>query len=79
MKLYFVGGWDKERFLQEVDSIHGAQKVMGDFMRERNFKSYYTRMYMCGERLRFDVGSWYEFFELEGPDVQDVYNKYLGK
>lgn len=67
MKVYFVGGWDKERLLAEVNTTEEAMKVMNDFMKEHNFKSYYTRVYKKenSARTRYDVGSWTQFFETE--------------
>jgi hypothetical protein len=41
-------------------------------MSDRNFKSYYTRMWQEPDgRIVFDVGSWSEFFVAEGFSIDD--------
>lgn len=71
MKLYFKKPNEK-RFLGEFGTVKGIWDCIDQFLEERNFKSYYTRVNMIDENsLELDVGSWSEFFIIEGISMQE--------
>lgn len=65
MKLIFQNSEGKERVIAEVDSFEDACDEMDKFMEERNFKSYYKRIWEKNGRLIVDAGSWSEYFIVE--------------
>ena len=67
MKLYFTKSSGDERIIGEPSDIAEATLMINDFLKEHNYKSYYTRNFISETtgRLVFDVGSWSEFFELD--------------
>lgn len=76
MKLLFQSSDGNERLIAEVGSFAEANDEMDKFMEERNFKSYYKRVWDDGEnRLMVDVGSWSEFFILEPCCLDDVHKE----
>ena len=66
MKLVFVRSNGDEVKLADVKSIAGAGDVINDFLKQHNYKSYYTRRWYDEEEgcVWFDVGSHTEFFKL---------------
>lgn len=72
MKLLFQSSDGNERLIAEVGSFAEANDEMDKFMEERNFKSYYKRVWDESGRLKVDVGSWSEFFFVEGCCFDDV-------
>ena len=76
MKLLFQNYEGKERAIADVNSFTEANEEMDKFMSERNFKSYYKRMWNKDNNLFIDVGSWSEFFIIEDYSLEDV-NKEL--
>lgn len=75
MKLLFKNSQGEERVVAEVNSFAEANEEMDRFMEERNFKSYYKRVWDEDGRLKVDVGSWTEFFFVEGLCLNDVHNE----
>lgn len=65
MKLYFENSYGEERIIAEPKNEREAVKEIYKFCEERNFKIYYHRTWMSGNRKKFDVGSHTEFFYLE--------------
>ena len=66
MKLYFKNPREK-RFLGEFETLKEIDEFIDQFLEERNFKSYYTRVNEIDENsIELDVGSWSEFFIIEG-------------
>ena len=60
---YFQASNKERRPLAQCDSLSDCFCVMQQFMKERNYKSYYTRMWVNSSiEMVFDVGSWTEFF-----------------
>ena len=60
--LYFLAGNGEKRLLAENVSYDEAFIEMDTFMKQHNFKSYYTRIWGDKEGMMFDVGSHTEFF-----------------
>lgn len=72
MKLIFQNSYGDERIIAEPANKDEAVKEINTFLKEHNYKSYY--MNVCEEednRLRIDVGSWSEFFYLEGMSLKE--------
>ena len=66
MRLVFVRHTGDEVELADVNSINGASDIIHDFLKEHNYKSYYTRRWYDEDEgcVWFDVGSHTEFFKL---------------
>lgn len=62
LKLYFKESNGNERFLAMVEDMPAAVKIINNFIKERNFKSYYRISRDYGEYIEIDVGSHTEFF-----------------
>lgn len=62
----------KERVIAEPSDIDEVFKEINKFLEEHNFKSYYTRMWEENGRLKFDVGSYTEFFYVEGTTFEEA-------
>lgn len=75
MKLLFQSSNGSERVIAEVNSFAEANEEMDKFMEERNFQSYYKRLWDRDGRLMVDVGSWTEFFIVEGYSLEDVHKE----
>lgn len=72
MKLTFENSNGVERVIGNPSNEKEAMKMMGDFCEERNFKVYYIRSWAVGNRRKYDVGSWSEFFYLEFPSEEEA-------
>jgi hypothetical protein len=69
MKLIFQNSRNEERVIAECSKLEGVHKEIDKFLKEHNFKSYYTRVMPDGDnskRIILDVGSWSEVLILEG-------------
>ncbi len=71
MKLYFKNRKGKERVIAEPANKEEVTKEIKKFIDDHNFKSYYTRVWEENGRLKFDCGSWSEFFFLEGMTFEE--------
>ena len=78
MKVFFKNSKGEEILLKEVDSIKEVNKVVDNFLKEHNYKSYYCRVMGLENKdgVMFDVGSYTEFFIVRG---ENVYENYFGK
>lgn len=76
MILYFQNSQGIEKEIGQPNTIEETQKIISDYLAERKFKAYYTRMQIETDgamrkkkpnctRMILDVGSWSEFFILE--------------
>jgi hypothetical protein len=82
MKLIFQNSRNEERVIAECSTIEEVHKEINKFLDTHNFKSYYTRVMPDGDnpnRVILDVGSWSEFFKIDGVTFEDYtnYNKTL--
>lgn len=75
MRLIFQNSKHEERVVDEIANIEEVSKEINKFLKDHNFKSYYTRVWEENGRLKFDVGSHSEFFYLEGITFEE-YSKY---
>ena len=76
MKLYFRNSQGKERLIAECETLNEIHEEISDFLDEHNFKCYYTRSWEVDGRVKIDVGSWSEFFLVDGI-THDEYLKSL--
>ena len=76
MELWFINIYreDRCRKIADVDTTEEYWKVINNFMDERNFKSYYQRLWVDNNELWNDVGSHTEFFVLKEPSVDFLRN-----
>lgn len=75
MKLYFQNSRCEERVIAEPTNREEVSKEIKKFLADHNFKSYYTRVWEENGRLKFDVGSWSEFFYLDGMTFEEYVSK----
>ena len=71
MKLYFQNSRGVERLIAEASNREEVVKEINKFLYDHNYKSYYTRVWEENGRLMIDVGSWSEFFYLEGMNFEE--------
>ena len=74
MKLYFQNSSGVERLIEEPSNREEVVKEINKFLYDHNYKSYYTRVWEEDDRLMIDVGSWSEFFYLEGMNFEEWSN-----
>lgn len=74
MKLIFRNSKDEERVIAEPSNVEEVNEEINKFLKAHNFKSYYTRMWQENSRLKFDFGSYTEFFYLEGMTFDEWIN-----
>lgn len=66
INVFFENFNGEKRSIGTVLDRKEAYDLIDDFLKERNFKSYYKRWWQIDERTSaVDVGSWYERFYLE--------------
>ena len=71
MKLFFQNSRGEERVIAEPSNKEEVINTINKFLDDHNFKSYYMRVWEEKGRLKFDVGSWSEFFFLEGMSFDE--------
>ena len=74
MKVYFLDSYDNKRELAEVQTKEEVWSVINNFLKERNYKSYYTRMWYEDKMTWVDVGSHSEFFLVDENIADVVFN-----
>ena len=68
MKLYFLNSRNEEVYVGEPTSRQEVGKMIDEFVLSKNptYKIHYMRMWRTQENhIKFDVGSWSEFFILK--------------
>ena len=63
MILKFDNGYNE----REIGRPHNEEEVfqiMNNFMKERNYESFYIRFWKENDVIIYDVGSWSQFFKL---------------
>ena len=76
MKLYFKNSQSKERLVAECETVKDVGKEIQKFLDDHNYKSYYSRSREVDGRIKIDVGSWSEFFYIDGITYEE-YSKAL--
>ena len=59
---------DKSRVIGEADTVKECHQIIMKFLEDRNYKSYYQRMWVENKKVIIDVGSWSEFFWISHSD-----------
>jgi hypothetical protein len=72
MKLYFIKSNRERLCLSDVDTEDEAIKIINQFLKDKNYTSYYMRSNKYDNHIQYDVGSWSEFFELHFEDGEVV-------
>ena len=62
------------RLIAEPSNREEVVKEINKFLDDHNYKSYYTQVCEDNGRLMIDVGSWSEFFYLEGMNFEEWVN-----
>ena len=66
-KLYFVNSKNERTLISETQDEKSSFKVLQNYLKSKNIKSYYTRMWSLEspeKGWRIDYGSYTEFFDL---------------
>ena len=66
LKLYFKNSQGKERLIAERKTVKEIHKAISKFLEEHNYTSYYSRSFSKDGRIKIDVGSYTEFFFIDG-------------
>lgn len=75
LKLYFRNSQGKERLIAECKTVQEIHKEIQKFLDKCNYKSYYSRSWEQDGRVKIDVGSWSEFFFIDGITYKDYLKK----
>ena len=60
--LWFQNSQGQERVIMEVNNFNDIFTGIRNFLDDHNYKSYYIRSWEEDGRIKYDVGSWSEFF-----------------
>ena len=60
--LWFQNSLGQERVIMKVNDFNDVFTGIRNFLEEHNYKSYYIRSWEEEGRIKYDVGSWSEFF-----------------
>lgn len=72
-EVYFRRSNGEDKFLANCTDFHAVNEVINHFLKEHNFKSYYSRMWISTPgSLKIDVGSHTEFFIVKGPAKEEI-------
>ena len=71
--LWFQDSLGKKRLIMEVNNFNDVFTGIRNFLFEHNYKSYYIRSWEEEGLIKYDVGSWSEFFytDLKEEDKND--------
>ena len=72
--LWFQNSQGQERVLMEVNNFNDVFTGIRNFLDEHNYKNYYIRSWKENGRIKYDVGSWSEFFYTDLKD-EELYNE----
>lgn len=71
LTMYFQNSAGNKRVIGTGETENDCMKIMCDFLKDHNFESYYTRVWVSSEDSHFkmyDVGSHTEFFLCYNPN-----------
>ena len=71
LTMYFQNSAGNKRVIGTGETENDCIEIMYDFLRDHNFKSYYTRVWVSSENpcfKKYDVGSHTEFFLCYNPN-----------
>ena len=66
MKLHFKNSQGKEKLIAECETVGECHKKIQKFLDDHDYKSYYLRTREHDGRIQIDVGSYSEFFFIDG-------------
>ena len=70
--LWFQNSRGQERVIAKVNNFNDVFTGIRNFLDDHNYKSYYIRSWNEDGRIKYDVGSWSEFFYTDlKEDEQD--------
>ena len=71
--LWFQNSRGLEREIAKVSNFNDVFTGISNFLADHNYKSYYIRSWKEDGRIKYDVGSWSEFFytDLKEEDEND--------
>lgn len=72
IKVFFRNSYDEDREIGCTDNYENVNNIIQDFLKEKNYKSYYIRIWESDNKTWFDVGSYSEFFWIEGNHLKDL-------
>lgn len=75
MKLIFQNSYGESRVIAEPSSKEECIKEINKFLDDHNFKSYYMRVCESNGLLELDVGSYTEFFYIDGMTFAEWANE----
>ena len=78
MELYFENSRGEERLIAECETVQDTEKEISKFLKDHNYKSYYSRIWGNDEKIMVDVGSYSDFFIIKGIPIAE-YIKGLNK
>ena len=72
-KLWFQNSLGQERVIATVNNFNDVFIGINNFLADHSYKSYYIRSWEERGRIKYDVGSWSEFFytDLKEEDEND--------
>ena len=66
--LWFQNSQGQERIIMEVNNFNDVFTGIRNFLDEHNYKTQYIRSWEEYGRIKYDVGSWSEFFYTDLKD-----------
>ena len=72
MKLTYADYDDNQFELGRYDTYDDAEKGITEFLKDHNYKSYYTKITTFPHKRVYDVGSWTQFFIVYNSDNAEL-------
>ena len=69
--LWFQNSQGREREIAKVSNFNDVFTGISNFLEDHNYKSYYIRSWKEDGRIKYDVGSWSEFFYTDLKEEND--------
>lgn len=75
---YYIDSMDNYKLVGSVADSTEAAAILKGILKEKGFKSYYTRMWIAeskeyGFLLKYDFGSWSEFFAVQFNSQEEAH------
>lgn len=77
-RAYYIDSENNYSFVGYVADAAEASKMLKEILTKKNFKCYYTRMWIAenkkyGFLLKYDFGSWSEFFAVQFESHEEAH------
>lgn len=69
--LWFQNSRGLEREIMKVNDFNDVFTGISNFLKDHNYTSYYIRSWKEDGRIKYDVGSWSEFFYTDLKEDED--------